>query len=132
MGKIIRLTESQLTELVKKVISEQSREKLLKPISIKIEVPQKNAEDVVYLVTFDSIIKGKDGCQFIGKFRGVNKEEKFEYLCTEELFWIPSSLTKIRHRVKTSPEAGKLLANACACGAYASNQKAGGGQANMA
>ncbi len=131
MGKIIRLTESQLTELVKKVISEQSREKLLKPIAIKIEVPQKNAEDMVYLVTLDSIIKSKDGCEFIGKFRGENKEETFEYLCTEELFW-KQGIIKSKTKVDISPEASKLLANACGCGAYASNQKAGGGQANMA
>jgi hypothetical protein len=135
MKKTIRLTESQLVDLVKKVIKEQDETGLApkKPanfetinpkIQIKFKVYTKKG-DQVYLIELDKIKKTADGCLFEGPLRGETKRQTLEYKCDGTVLWS-------KQEVDVTPEAGKMLSKACACSAYASAQKPGDGQSQLA
>jgi hypothetical protein len=135
MKKTIRLTESQLVDLVKKVMKEQDEtgldpkkpanlENINPKLQIKFKVYTKKG-DQVYLIELDKIKKVMDGCVFEGPLRGETKRQSLQYKCDGTLIWGGQE-------VDVTPEAGKMLSKACACGAYASAQKPGGTQSQMA
>ena len=112
MKKIIRLTESDLNKIVRRVLNEQTLEKL--PNVIKIIV----GEDMVDLST---IIKNAKGCLFQGSHRGSNKN--FDNMSVHYYCGIPK---KINHNTPISDKADKLLNDACGCSEYVKNQQSSG------
>jgi hypothetical protein len=112
MAKIIRLTESDLTRLVRRVIQEQKLEKL--PNVIKIRVGND-------LTDLDTIIKDSQGCYFQGSHRGSNKnfdKTGVKYFCN-----VPK---QVNNDTPISDAADKLLSDACGCSEYVKNQKSSG------
>jgi hypothetical protein len=146
MNKKIRLTESELVDLVKKIVKEQEADgpapktvskpstsslgERINPIQIKMILPSKKG-DQTYLASLDKVKKVKDGCEFEGAFRGDEKRQSFHYKCDGALFWKQGMLSSSTE-VEISADAGKLLMKACGCQAYASNQTTAGMQSQMA
>lgn len=146
MKKVLRLSESELVNLVKKIIKEQEDgpppaqqkqsssslgDALSPAINIKIVLPTKKGDET-YLVSFNRMKKVKDGCEFQGSFRGDQKVHTFHYMCDGSLFWKQGMLSQ-NTEVEISADANRLLTKACGCQLYASNQGAQTGtQAQMA
>lgn len=108
----VRLTESDLNRIVRRVLNEQTLEKL--PNVIKIIV----GEDMVDLST---IIKNAKGCLFQGARRGSDKN--FEHMSVHYYCGTPK---EVNRGVEISDAADKLLNDACGCSEYVKNQQSSG------
>lgn len=123
MAKIIRLTESELTRIVKKILKEQNDkfETLNPPVQIKIWDDYHGNEPLLWELT--DISKGPVGCEFRGKPRGVsgnwkpnqNYGDGFMYNCNDNTF----ISNMARDERKISDEAKKRIRAACGCDQYA-------------
>ena len=137
MGKIIRLTESDLVKLVQRVISEQTKPAAQKtsptnslydgftklPKSIRIKADMGVAAPM--MIDISHKWSGSFGCQFIGVMRGTTALYfKFAFDCNKQTLVIDESYSRDfprGQRVKISSEALDLLIDSCGCDKYVKN-----------
>jgi hypothetical protein len=118
--KIIRLTESELMNLIKRVLNENTMETLSPPVQIKINDEYHGNTPLLWDLT--EIYRGPSYCEFRGKPRGVSANWKpeqnygdgFIYKCNEKTF---TSNTSGDARA-ISDEASKRVRESCGCDQY--------------
>lgn len=110
MAKIIRLTESDLNRIVRRVIMEKEGdwEKLPKPLSIKMEG--------THLYDLTEIRKTPLGCQYRGIPRGMRDiDDDFMYYCDGKL---KRGTVTDADEITISEQARELLRISCNCDKY--------------
>lgn len=116
MKKIIRLTEADLTRIVKRVLAEQKeRVNIVPSIKIKISSPLKPGE---IMMEYTEMEQGPSGCLFYGSRRGTaqNMVEGDHYFecSTNKLFKEEEKQTQFR----ISNEAKNQFRMHCGCDEY--------------
>ena len=121
MKKVIRLTESDLIKIVRRVINEETTTKLPVEININLKLEKEN-----YFLVISEVVKKSTNCEFIGNFRGESKKFRFT--------WNPSVPDKLsytqRINFKYIPYTGTIsekaaiqLQNACENKKFVSTDK---------
>ena len=143
MKKIVKLTEKELTNMIKKIISEQTTNKtggsttnktgtqVTKKSQAKYEKLPKTIKIRAggeFFVELNEVTKNNNYCVFRGQIRGrTPNSAKAKYDCNNQ--WKPSILLAENGRPvggtltqRISPKANDLLKTACDCGGYVMNK----------
>ena len=142
MKKIIKLTEKDLTNIIKKILSEQTTNKTGGSNTNKPKKPKPTKTNPVkyeklpktikiraggkFFVELNEVTKNNTYCVFRGQIRGrTSNSLKAGYDCNRQY---QIALVENRQRVgdniteKISPKANDLLKTACDCGGYVMNK----------
>lgn len=116
MKKIIRLTESDLNRIVRKVLNEQNEKKINPPLQIKVRRYVKEL-----MMDYRSVEMEPTGCIFNGYLRGEDipaLHRNFFECQTNKLFDGETSHSK---ELNISQQATKLFRTHCGCDNYVKN-----------